>query len=243
MSDERDRRAALRTAFFNRCASDWMAVCYHGPDGRMRQEEDTAIRALLAAVPLGRSASILDVGCGSGVLVPYLLAGLDDGGRVVELDSAQGMIDENRRLHDDPRVRFVTGDLLGVELRMGPFDAAVCFSCFPHFDDKPAALAALHDRLRPGGVLAIAHTMSCAEMNDFHRAKDAAVREDRMLPVEALAGLLRETGFDVLRAEDRPGWYLATAVRSTLRPPGRRTRRNRPGCRLRATGSRCGGAD
>ncbi len=213
-SADEQTRAAHRKAFFNRCAPQWMYMCYRGTDGAIAPAQDAAIRSLLACIPLAKSDVVLDVGCGSGVLVPYLLERLGTAGGVVELDCAEAMIAENRRLHDDTRLRFVAADLMAAPLPMQPFDVVLCFSCFPHFDDKPAALAVLHSLLRPGGHLAIAHTLSCAELNDHHWQKDAAVRHDHMLPPAELGSLLCDAGFTVHTAEDRPGWYLALAERS-----------------------------
>jgi demethylmenaquinone methyltransferase/2-methoxy-6-polyprenyl-1,4-benzoquinol methylase len=90
--------------------------------------------------------STLDVGTGTGVLIPFLTGCT---GSVTAIDSAEKMIEAARRKFEGKAVEFVHGDALEYPFEDAPFDHIVCYSVFPHFDDKPLAIARLAKNSSP----------------------------------------------------------------------------------------------
>jgi 2-polyprenyl-6-hydroxyphenyl methylase/3-demethylubiquinone-9 3-methyltransferase len=96
----------------------------------------------------GRSA--LDVGCGAGLLAEPL-ARL--GAKVTGVDAAAENV-EAARLHADGSalaIDYRHGEL--ATLGLGRFDLVTCLEVLEHVADKPAFVAALADRLAPGGLM------------------------------------------------------------------------------------------
>src|ERR1041385_2029945 len=50
---------------------------------------------------------VLDLGCGDGFLLRYLLPKLDRGSEVIGVDMVDSEIETARKTHQDPRVRFL----------------------------------------------------------------------------------------------------------------------------------------
>lgn len=169
---------------------------------------------LLDALALQSGHTVLDVGCGTGVLVPLLLERVGPTGSVHELDDAQQMISVNKRRHTDSRVSFKVGDIQSVRLPTAGYHCVVCFSALPHFSDLEAAFRNMSGALQTGGRLVVAHFNSSEEMNTCHRKAGRAVKRDRLPPAQRLATILQAcTGLIPDRVVDVPGFYLVRATK------------------------------
>ena len=139
-------------------------------------------RATLACLDrwLPTSDRILDVGCGTGAYGAALAA---SGRRCLGIDNDAGMIAAARAANPvttpeadptagpagDPAVEFQRLDMAEIgRLPAGSFGGAFCIgNVLPHLDrDRlPAFLAAVHARLRPGGVWVV-QTVNFAPLLD-----------------------------------------------------------------------------
>ena len=85
LTQEEQLKSDARRAFFDAHAHGWEERGYPA-DVRVRLE------ALVECFGIESGEKILDVGCGEGVLVPYLLDRLGPTGFVVELDNSLEML-------------------------------------------------------------------------------------------------------------------------------------------------------
>ena len=82
--------------------------------------------ATVDALELARGDTVLDIGCGTGLNLPLLVATVGPEGRVVALDYSDGMLRRARtrvRRHGWRNVELVQGDAARLECVEGPFDA------------------------------------------------------------------------------------------------------------------------
>ncbi|WDP90154.1 MAG: methyltransferase domain-containing protein [Desulfobacter sp.] len=201
-----------RQEFFNRRAAGWLDNFYKNPETGnhdLHREKIWAIVGRLAPEPGHR---ILDLGCGSGVMVPYLLERLGPEGRLAEMDYAREMIDANRALHRDGRISFECTHVMDMPFGAAAFDRVICFACFPHFQDQAGAVERIAKVLKPGGRLVIAHLMSSQEIAGHHRGH-TPVSRDQLPPLHCLAGWLADQGLKISDFTDRPGFYCLAAVK------------------------------
>ncbi len=90
------------------------------------------------------------------------------------------------------------------------FDAATCYSTFPHFHDKPKALKNLKQLLKTDGILYICHTASKETINEIHR--NIPDFQDHTIPDNtAMRQLLVNAGFTDISIKDERDSYLVTA--------------------------------
>ena len=101
----------------------------------------------------GPTKSAIDLGCGTGPLLPWLLPRF---GSVAALDFAPGMIDhaKSRLGKDAERVRFEVRPMYELDDFQGAVDAAAAVNSLvmPDTRDIDRTLAAVRACLRPGGV-------------------------------------------------------------------------------------------
>ena len=106
---------------------------------------------------LRSGARVVDLGCGHG---RYALAFSERGATVVGVDSAVNLLQHARRFGMELglHAHWVRGDMRGVPLRSGFFDAAIVMDAFGFFeteDENEGVVVEAARLLVPGGYLAI----------------------------------------------------------------------------------------
>ena len=202
-----------RKQFFNQRAQGWLDNHYQNPDTNRHDLHADRIRTIVSFLALDPDSRVLDTGCGSGVLVPYLLGQLSSGGRLMEMDFSEQMIRENRKLHTDERISFICCDAAQIEFETQSLDAVICFAAFPHFSDPEQVLKRMSESLKSGGRLVIAHLMSSSQLAEHHHSH-TPVSQDRLPEKETMYQWITSSGLGIETFKDEPGLYLLAAVKS-----------------------------
>lgn len=166
-----------------------------------RMPQDRAVLDLFCEL-VGEGGLVLDVGCGTGRLEPYLAArGLVPRG----VDLSPGMVSVARR--DGPLFDFEVADARSLPMEDASLDGAVAWYSLMYLppDQRQRAFSELGRVVRPGGYLAIAF-----------KAGDNAVRRSGQSLVKGVAydvywhspeevqQRVREAGFDITFWAGRP---------------------------------------
>jgi CMP-N,N'-diacetyllegionaminic acid synthase len=110
---------------------------------------DDVTREVVAELPSWRGLRVFEAGCGTGETAAALAAA---GADVLAVDYAGSAIDEARRRHTHPHLRFEAGDW---KTHGGRWDVVVLQEVIEHLDDPRDALRILAGRLVPGGRLIV----------------------------------------------------------------------------------------
>ena len=143
-------------AFFDSWAPGWDAgmVC-----------DDRVIETILDNAGVHAGSRVLDVACGTGVLIPYYLQ--RDVASVAGVDISPNMIGIARSKFSQQHVQFICADAETASFGTG-FDSIVIYNAFPHFSNPERLLKNLCSMLGPGGILTVAHGMSREKINSHH---------------------------------------------------------------------------
>ena len=146
---------------------------------------DEVIGVILDNAHVREGSRVLDVACGTGVLIPdYIKRNVQS---VTAVDISPKMIAEARAKFLYPNVRFVTGDVENTDVGSG-FDSIVIYNAFPHFPQPEELIGRLSALLAPGGCLTVAHGMS-REKIDRHHEGSARHVSVGLMDEQALAGI------------------------------------------------------
>ncbi len=191
--------------FFDRLAPGW--------DAAERPDIGVRLRRVVREAGVAPGMRVLDVGTGTGVIIPFLLEALRGSGSVTAVDISPGMLEAARSKGFPECVRFLLGDVTVLDLGDASFDCAVLNAVFPHFEDPCAALRNIRRMLVPGGILCISHPVGREAVNRVHREASGVVNGDMVPSPEAISSILSECGFAGIGVTDEPEFYLALARR------------------------------
>jgi len=210
MKMTRDEVYRARKEFFNKHAEYWCDMWYKDNATGRYDKHASDFQRLFSLLPLKAGARVLDVGCGTGVLVPLILERITPSGVLYELDFADTMMEVNRSLHQADNTRFIVADAEDAPLDHASCDAIICFSCFPHFYDMEKAMLMLSRILKPHGVFAVSHFDSSEAINRHHESC-RAVAHDRLPDETTMRAFFQKAGLTIHTFTDEPGFYCIIA--------------------------------
>ncbi len=165
--------------FFDSCAPTWdeeMIKC------------DRKIGIILDNAGVKRDSKVLDVACGTGVLVPYYLK--RDVKLVLGVDISPKMIAIAKEKFEKGKVSFICADVEETDID-SDFDAIVVYNAFPHFQDGDRLIGYLSKHLKKGGKLTIAHGAS-RERIDAHHKGPASKVSNGLMEAKDLAAIFEK---------------------------------------------------
>lgn len=157
----RERRSARRPAA--RTSWDPVAEWYKGMvgEGGHRYHRAYAIPALLNLLDVQPGEQVLDIGCGSAPLAPFVA---EAGARYTGIDASPRLL-EAARQHHGRAGRFLLGDARTLaaikELRAGAFDAATFLLSIQDMDPLDDVLRSAAWAVRDGGRVVLLMTHPC----------------------------------------------------------------------------------
>jgi len=193
----------IRT-YFNGKAATW--------DEMAAEKDRTKLGQMAARLDIRPGSVVLDVGTGTGVFLPFLMQSIGSDGRILALDIAEEMLQKARVKSDNGAVDYVNADVAHIPLPDESVDIVVCYSSFPHIQDKSRALREMYRVVKSGGYLYICHTSSRDVINGLHNGIPEVAND--IIPEEwEMHLMLSEAGFAGMDIEDNCENYLCRALK------------------------------
>lgn len=160
--------------FFNSVAKNW---------DNMIEINESKINYLLGKLRIKENDNILDIGTGTGVLIPFL-SKLTPNGSITGIDISKGMLEVAiEKFKNIPNVYF---DLVNVETENinCKYDKIILYSMYPHLENKTNTIKKLvQNNLKDNGILMIAHSDSREFLNNLHKDSDKRVSESLLMEI------------------------------------------------------------
>jgi len=171
--------------FFDSMAKEWDIICQH---------DTNKIKHIVNLLNIDKGAKVLDVGTGTGILIPYIRERIGEQGKILAIDFSDKMLEIAMKKYSNDNVSFVCGDILETALPIEYFEFIICYSFFPHFFNKQLAVKTLVKYLKKDGKFAICHSQSRREINNLHENISKAVSEDKLPQMNVIKEYLNKFG-------------------------------------------------
>lgn len=135
-------------------------------------------------LPEASGASVLDLGCGTGLELRWYYRRNPDA-RITGIDLSAGMLDALRENYPDKALNLICGSYFDVPFGRGVFDAAVSVESLHHFTqaEKIPLYSKLHSSLKPGGYFILTDYFSPTELEENqYRETLVALKKAQNLP-------------------------------------------------------------
>lgn len=186
--------------FFDGCAEHW--------DERTVLDE-AVVESILDNAKIGEGQDILDVACGTGVLMPYYIN--RKVASVLGVDISPEMAKKaEEKFGDDKRIKIVCADVKELSFKR-KFDRIMIFNAFPHFPEPEELIRLLSLQLKEGGVLSVAHSESREKIDAHHKGAASKVSLGLMEAEELQSIFARYLSVESVISDDR--MYLVSGIK------------------------------
>ena len=191
--------------FFNSMAEKWDSICNH---------DQNKINEILDLSDIQQGANVLDVGTGTGIMIPFLISRVGNTGKITAVDIADKMIEIAKSKNSYENVSFLVGDVFNLDLPVGYYDVIMCYSVFPHFEYKLTVAEKLGKFLKPGGKIVICHSQSRDEINHMHKDSSPAVSMDYLPDAETIKGYFGNYNYKTIVEVDNERIFVVIGQKS-----------------------------
>ena len=189
--------------FFDRCASTWDADMI---------KSDEIIGKILDNAEVSAGMDILDVACGTGVMIDYYLARNVASVTGIDISPEMAKI-AAEKFSGEEKVQVLCGDVEEYAFQR-KFDRIVVYNAFPHFPHPKRLIKILAGLLKEDGRLTIAHGMS-REAIDGHHKGSASKVSNGLMTAESLRKIF-DAHFDVEVVISNRRMYQVSGVKRDL---------------------------
>lgn len=191
--------------FFNKIAKEWDYII---------EVNEEKINLLLSKLDIKSNERILDVGTGTGVIIPFIKA-LNKEGYIKGVDISTGMLNIAKEKYKNlENIEFEIKDVEEEEI-YEKYDKIILYSMFPHLENKTKTVKTLINKnLNKNGKLIIAHSNSREFLNNMHKEKDKSVSKARLIPVNNQRKIFEKNGLKVLEAFENDQIYYLVLVKN-----------------------------
>lgn len=187
----------LQREYFNRRVNVFEPPLPEGVPERLKE--------IVAAGQIGPGDAVLDVGAGSGILIPYMLDYKPS--RVHACDLAENMLERVKEKFPDIQTHLC--DVKDLDLADDALNAAYINGCFSNIMDKERSLANLFRMLGSGGRLVISHPLGREFINELIGHTPFPL--DLLPDLAEASELFGRHGFAIEKYVDEPEFYLLVA--------------------------------
>ncbi len=165
------------------------------------------LKKIVASAEIEKGDFVLDVGSGTGVLVPLIQK--YEPRRLYACDLSEAMLKQLRKNYPD--VETIVSDVRDLTLPDGSIDVVFINACYANIVDKAGTFSSMGRMVKPSGRVVISHPLGKSFIDSFKESVPFPVDD---FPEESEAEILLEPyGFRIKKFVDEPKLYILVATK------------------------------
>lgn len=175
------------------------------------QKEQRLYEIFTERIPELRSP-LLDMGSGTGVLVPVIERTMQEPQHIIEFDISLEMIRKSWKRHCSKNfMSFVQSDSHFLPFKNNSIASVLCFAVLPHFYDQKKAIKQMYRVLKKNGLLVILHLMGHRQLNTMHQEAGQAVCRHALQSVDSVSKQITALSFNIVDSCEQEDLYFIVA--------------------------------
>ncbi len=183
--------------FFDMLAFQW--------DEKLEREDLEKLKRIIDEIEI-KDGNILDCGCGTGILYPFLLEKVGSRGKIFGMDISFNML---KKAKTKNHKFLIQGDAESIPFLSASLDTIIFLNAFPHFQNKKIVLKESFRVLKEGGRLFILHTSPREEVNSFHKNHGGVIADDVLAENHEIISILEEANFKNIRIIEKDTFMVS----------------------------------
>jgi len=165
------------------------------------------LEKIVATAGIGKGDVVLDVGTGTGILVPLIQS--YEPGPIHACDLSEQMLRQLEKNYTG--VKTIVADVRDLTLPDAAIDVVFINACYPNIADKAGAFGNIARMMKPAGRMVISHPLGKAFIDKLRKTSPFPL-DDFPSKTEA-PKLFDPYGFDIASVVDEPELYILLAVK------------------------------
>ncbi len=195
----------------NQRQRDFFSQLIHVFDPPLPEGVLERLKKIVASAEIAQGNTVLDVGTGTGILIPLIQAYEPE--VVHACDLSEVMLAHLKKQY--PFAETIAADIRDLLLPTQSIDVVFLNACYPNIVDKPKSFQNISRMIKPGGRMVISHPMGKSFI-DVLREKSPFPLDDFPKKSEAKT-LFNPYGFEVKAFTDEPALYILVLLATNRR--------------------------
>lgn len=191
----------------NRIQRDFFSGLIHVFDPPLPDGVPARLEKIVDVAAIQKGNVVLDVGAGTGVLVPLIDRYKPK--TIYASDLSRAMLEHLGRRY--PFVRTIVGDIRDVLLPDGSIDVVFMNACYPNIVDKNTTLGNIARMMKPGGRMVVSHPMGKSFIDGLKKRSPFPLDDFPDRPEAEKQ--FRLQGFDIAEFIDETDLYILLLIK------------------------------
>lgn len=197
----------------NQRQRDFFSQLIHVFDPPLPEGVPERLEKIVGSAKIAKGHTVLDVGTGTGILIPLIQAYEPE--VIYACDLSGAMLTHLKKQY--PYAKTMAADVRDLKLPNQSVDVVFLNACYPNIVDKPGSFDNIRRITKQGGRMVISHPMGKSFI-DLLKEKSPFPLDD--FPEKSQAKtLLDPYGFEIEAFTDEPNLYILVLVATSQRGP------------------------
>jgi SAM-dependent methyltransferase len=192
----------------NRLQRELFDELYHLFEPPLPEGVPERLEKIVASAEIARGDMVLDVGSGTGILVPLIQK--HEPGAIYACDLSEAMLKQIGKNY--PYVETLLGDVRDLKMPGSSMDVVFINACYPNIVDKAGAFSNMARMGKRFARIVISHPLGKAFINRIK--KNVPFPLDDFPDKTEAEGLLEPFGFTIKTFIDEPELYILVAIKN-----------------------------